>query len=191
MIKAEEPLNILVVDDNPSIHEDFKKILVPKEEHKTLNDLKSSLFNDNQIEKIQNTYSIESAMNGAQALAMVENSFVQRKRYALIFMDVVMPIGWDGIESTRRIWEVDPDVQVVICSAFSDYSWEAIIEKLGVNDNFLILKKPFEKIEISQMACCLTQKWLISQNPGHKYDRLHQEILDISKDMLGRFGKDG
>lgn len=186
MIEPTEPLNILIVDDVPSIHEDFKKILLPQEERKTLNDLKHSLFNDKKKSQNFNNYAIESAMNGAQALAMVENAFEKNKRYALVFMDVMMPIGWDGIETAKRIWEVDSDVQIVICSAFSDYSWEAIIEKLGINDNFLILKKPFEKIEISQMACCLTQKWLISQSPGHKYDKLHQEIVDISKDVLDR-----
>lgn len=186
MIKSESPLNILVVDDNPSIHEDFKKILISKKESKNLNELKSSLFDESKTDLLMNTYTIDSAMNGAQALAMVENSFLQKKRYALIFMDVVMPIGWDGIETTRRVWEVDPDVQVVICSAFSDYSWEAIVEKLGVNDNFLILKKPFEKIEISQIACCLTQKWLMAQNPGHKYDKLYSEIIEVSKDVMNR-----
>jgi len=94
MIKSEDPINVLVVDDNPSIHDDFKKILLPQEERKTLNDLKSTLFDDAKKKNVGNSYAIDSAMNGAQALALVENNFAKGKRYSLVFMDVVMPIGW-------------------------------------------------------------------------------------------------
>ena len=70
-----------------------------------------------------------------------------------------MPPGWDGLETIERLWAVDPDVQVVICSAHSDYDWADFIERLGHSDKLLVLKKPFEPIEVLQCASALTRKW--------------------------------
>lgn len=192
MQEPSEPINILVVDDNPAIHDDLRKILlVNDQKSQDLEVIKNQMFESKSSQYVPKIkYEIDSAVNGAQAVAMMEKCYSQagHKRYSLVFMDIVMPIGWDGVETTRRLWKVDPDLQVVICSAYSEYSWESIVEKLGYNDNFLILKKPFEKIEIAQMVCCLTQKWLLSQQAGHKYDRLHQEVMQISKDIIQKYG---
>jgi diguanylate cyclase len=70
-----------------------------------------------------------------------------------------MPPGWDGLETIERLWEEDPDVQIVICSAHSDYDWRDIFERLGHSDKLLILKKPFEPIEVLQCASALSRKW--------------------------------
>ena len=70
-----------------------------------------------------------------------------------------MPPGWDGIETIARLWQVDPDLQTVICTAFADYSWDEMIGKLGQSDRLLILKKPFDPIEVQQLASALVEKW--------------------------------
>ena len=81
----------------------------------------------------------------------------------MAFVDIRMPPGWDGVETVCRIWEVDPEILVVICSAYSDYSWEEMVRKLGRNDRFLILKKPFDNIEVRQCAMALTERWSVSR----------------------------
>jgi DNA-binding NtrC family response regulator len=73
-----------------------------------------------------------------------------------------MPPGLDGIETTSRIWEIDPDVQVVICTAYSDHSWDSVWRRFGNTDRLLILKKPFDNIEVLQLARALTEKWRLS-----------------------------
>ncbi len=73
-----------------------------------------------------------------------------------------MPPGWDGVQTIQRLWEVDPNVQVVICTAYSDYSWEEISKKLGLTDRLLILKKPFDPVEITQIATSLSEKWSLN-----------------------------
>ncbi len=70
-----------------------------------------------------------------------------------------MPPGWDGLETIERLWAIDADVQVVICSAHSDYDWNDFMGRLGVSDKLLVLKKPFEPIEVLQCASALTRKW--------------------------------
>ncbi|MBN2444268.1 MAG: HD domain-containing protein [Spirochaetales bacterium] len=90
---------------------------------------------------------------------MVKKAKAENFPYALAFIDVRMPPGWDGIETITRIWEIDPFIEVAICTAYADYSWDQIVSKLGYTDHIIIIKKPFEKIEIKQMATALIQKW--------------------------------
>ena len=79
--------------------------------------------------------------------------------YTVAFVDVRMPPGWDGVETIKRIWQTCPELQIVICTAYSDYSWKAIIEHLGETQNLVILKKPFDSIEALELAHALAKKW--------------------------------
>ena len=81
----------------------------------------------------------------------------------MAFVDVRMPPGWDGIETISHIWKEFPDLQIVICTAYSDYSWEDIAKAVGNTDHVLILKKPFDNIEVMQMAHALSKKWQLTQ----------------------------
>ena len=69
-----------------------------------------------------------------------------------------MPPGWDGVETIEHLWHVDPELQVVLCTAFSDLAWDYVIQRLGHSDQLLILRKPFHAIEVWQLASALTQK---------------------------------
>src|SRR5258705_13815099 len=70
-----------------------------------------------------------------------------------------MPPGWDGLETIQRLWELDPHIQVVICSAHSDYDWTEVVARLDHSDKLLVIKKPFEPIEVLQCTNALTRKW--------------------------------
>jgi DNA-binding NtrC family response regulator len=116
---------ILVVDDNPAIHTDFKKILqegLSGAQH--LESAEAILFGDAKEtpEEVQ-AFELDSAMQGRDGVAMVRLALDAGRPYAMAFVDVRMPPGWDGIETVARMWEVQPDLQVVICTAYSDYSW--------------------------------------------------------------------
>src|SRR5688500_4884277 len=155
---------ILVIDDNPAIHNDIRKILARPEPGSTsLEDAETLLFGE-QVEDDKRIYfDIDSAFQGQEGLELVKRALEAKNPYALAFVDVRMPPGWDGIETISRIWEVYPELQVVICTAYSDYSWEDITRKVGRSDSVLILKKPFDNIEVLQMAHALTKKWFLTQ----------------------------
>lgn len=183
---------ILVVDDNPDIHEDFKKILMPSQFSKVKEDfqkIKSELFEEASLPKDALSYEIHSAYQGKEAISLIESSIKEKTPYALIFLDVLMPPGINGIETAKEIWNHDPFVQIVICTAYSDYSWNSIVQELGVNDNFLILKKPFESIEIRQLAACLTEKWRLGNEAGHKFDRLYSDVFREMEKLKSMFDK--
>lgn len=158
---------ILVVDDNESIQTDYRKILgaVGARDVNGLSDLESDLFGEDEA-SLQSTvepYEISTASQGQEALALVERAVTDGRPFAVVFMDVRMPPGWDGIETIERLWQVDADLQAVVCTAYSDYSWSETIARLGNTDRLLILKKPFDSIEVCQMASALVEKWNLLQ----------------------------
>jgi diguanylate cyclase (GGDEF)-like protein len=155
------PIRILVTDDNAAIHEDFRKILAAEATAETdLCVAESLLFGDAPEPPAPRTaYALDFALQGQQAVNSVELARADGQPYALAFVDMRMPPGWDGLETIERLWAKDPDVQVVICSAHSDYDWMDVVERLGHSDKLLILKKPFEPIEVLQCASALSRKW--------------------------------
>jgi PAS domain S-box-containing protein len=153
---------ILVIDDNQAIHDDLRKILlgeVDTQEH--LQDDETLLFGMQSLPIVR--FEIASAYQGQEGLAKLEHSLAEGRPYALAFVDVRMPPGWDGVETITHLWKLDPNLQTVICTAYSDYSWTDIQRRLGHADNLLILKKPFDNIEVIQLAHTLTRKWLLGR----------------------------
>lgn len=155
---------ILVIDDNRAIHEDFRKILCPASASVAdLSAAEAALFGDELPNETKVEYAMDSAYQGQEALTLVTASVQANQPYSLAFVDVRMPPGWDGIETITRLWQADPQLQCVICTAYSDYSWEEMVTKLGRNDRLLILKKPFDNVEVSQLVVALTEKWTLAR----------------------------
>jgi PAS domain S-box-containing protein len=176
---------ILVVDDNPAIHADFKKILHEGASHSAhLDSAEAILFGDvksgrNGIEEFE----IDSAMQGREALAMVKQAMEAGRPYATAFVDVRMPPGWDGIETVARMWAVQPDLQVVICTAYSDYSWEDMMRRFGRSDNLLILKKPFDNVEVLQLAHALTKKWQVTRQAALRIEEMDVMVRQRTQEL--------
>jgi diguanylate cyclase (GGDEF)-like protein/PAS domain S-box-containing protein len=185
---VEKNRRILIVDDNPAIHEDFRKILgapAVSAAEASLDDLEAELFDDAPAapKPAADAYTIHHAHQGQEALALVETSVACGEAYALAFVDMRMPPGWDGVETISRLWQVDPDIQVVICTAYSDYSWEEIIARLGTCDRLLILKKPFDTVEVCQLARALTEKWQLARHAHLKLAQLKSMVDEHTQEL--------
>lgn len=156
----EENYRILLIDDSPSIHEDFRKILVGESgETKKLGEAKAAFFGEDDVDTDEGAaFELDSAYQGQEGLEMLIEASRSNRPYAMAFVDVRMPPGWDGIQTIKRLWEVAPELHIVICTAYSDYSWDQTIRELGQSQRLLILKKPFDSVEIRQLAHALTDK---------------------------------
>src|SRR3954468_16279294 len=175
---------ILVVDDNAAIHDDIRKILAPpKTGSASFEDQDALLFGQSNETASSASFEIDSALQGQEGLEMVRKSLEAERPYALAFVDVRMPPGWDGVETIARIWQIYPELQVVICTAYSDYSWEDITRKFGHSDNVLILKKPFDNIEVLQMAHALTKKWFLTQQAKSQLLNLEKMVSDRTAEL--------
>jgi len=193
MSESEFNSRVLIVDDNRAIHEDFVKILSSQDETDSFDVLAQELFPDRTdqdshiVEKTD--YQLDHAYQGRDALEMIEEQASAGKPYALVFMDVRMPPGWDGIESIKRIWAEHPDIEMVICTAYSDYSWEEILKKVGTTDQLMFLRKPFDVISVKQMALALTKKWNLAAKARSYVDDLERSVAERTKDLTEKIGE--
>jgi signal transduction histidine kinase len=170
---------ILVIDDNPSIHKDFQTILLEEEESETLNTLRNEVFgNKSNTNTSRSVYELDFASQGKEGCEKIKEACSEDRPYELVFVDMRMPPGWDGLKTIENIWQIDPKVQVVICTAYSDYSWGEITERLGRSENLLILKKPFDSAEVAQFASSLTEKWVLARKASLKMGQLEQMVKE-------------
>ncbi len=168
---------ILVIDDNRAIHEDFRKIFNSSVQGESaLLDAEAALFGDAPAEVARATIQIDSAYQGVEGLELVCRARAGNQPYTVAFVDVRMPPGMDGVETTARIWEQDPDLQIVICTAYSDHSWQNVLDKLGRSDKLVILKKPFDNIEVLQLVEALSEKWRLAQDAKSRMSDLEEIV---------------
>ncbi len=123
-------------------------------------------------------------MQGEEGLKKLQEAQQAGRPFHVAFVDMRMPPGWDGVQTIQRLWEVDPNVQVVICTAFSDYSWQEISKKLGLTDRLLILKKPFDPVEITQIATSMSEKWSLKRTAELNMDQLEHMVQDSTAEIV-------
>ena len=188
---------ILIVDDNPAIHGDFRKVLgTASADHATPSDSEAALFGEpvatqpTESGAPEDSYEIDDALQGEEALAKVVAARKEGRPYSMTFLDVRMPPGWDGVQTARALWEADPDLQVVLCTAFSDYTWPQTIAELGRTDRLLILKKPFDSVEVCQLAASLTEKRASLQRERENLAAARKAELEAGEDLALRHAFD-
>jgi len=175
---------VLVVDDNAAIHDDFRKILCPTGPSTTeLDTVEADILGMVPEPGLMTRFELDVATQGAEGLELLRRALEEGRPYGLAFVDMRMPPGWDGIETVIQLWRAQSDLQVVICTAYSDHSLENIHQGLGQSDNLLILKKPFDNVEVLQLAHALTRKWGLGVQNRLRLEELHAQI---QREMSGR-----
>lgn len=164
---------ILVVDDLPAIHRDIAKVLTAPVRSDPLCNFDRELCAPARARIRDVEFKIDSAFHSTEAIQLVQQATEAQQPYALAIVDMRMPQGKDGLETVVSIWEIDPRIQIVICSAYSDHSWHDIVTRTGETDQLVILRKPFESIELKQLAHALARKWDL-----HRAAQLHLETLE-------------
>jgi signal transduction histidine kinase len=167
---------ILLIDDTPSIHEDFRKILTPTSaQHVELDEMEAALFGS-EVKSASALFELDSAYGGQEGLGKLIQALQDNRPYALAFVDMRMPEGWDGAQTIEHLWQQDPLLQVVVCTAYSDYSWDELLDRLHAHDRLLILKKPFDNIEVQQMANTLLTKWEMTERASIQMSHLEHLV---------------
>lgn len=178
----------MLVDDNEAIHEDIESILSTQDTSSDEDFLKieNELFEEeteSTDKSVSVEYQIDHAYRGEEAIQMVEKADREGYPYSLVFMDVRMPPGMNGIEAIKKIWDNYPYIEVVICTAYSDYTWEEIIKNLGTSDRLLFMKKPFDATALKQTALTLNTKWNLNQQSNRYTEKLEQEVNEQTREL--------
>jgi diguanylate cyclase (GGDEF)-like protein/PAS domain S-box-containing protein len=180
-IGAWDLTRILVIDDNPEMLEVYQKVLAGKgaTSSASLDALDAMLFGDGARDEPSELpdFCVTAVQDGCEGRSRAREAVLDGTPYAVAFVDMRMPGGWDGLETIAQLWGVDPDIEVVICTAYADYSWQDIISQFGQSDKLLYLRKPFDAVELLQLACTLSRKW-------HQR-RQQRERMDQSSRRLG------
>ena len=177
---------ILVIDDNPAIHTDVRKILCPTvgEAAAAFAALEDEVLGATEKPRVAaSVFPVDSAYQGQEGLEMVKKAQAEGRPYAIAFVDVRMPPGWDGVETTIQLWKAAPDLQIVICTAYSDYSWDEMLARIGGSDQLVILKKPFDTIEVLQLANALTAKWNLLRDARAHAAELERRVRERTADL--------
>src|SRR6202035_2915925 len=174
-----ENRRILLVDDTPAIHEDFRKSLAPAA---PIGETEAILFGVT-ARAASICFEMDSALQGEEAVAKVRASLQANRPYAMAFVDLRMPPGMDGVATVERLWKEDPRLQIVMCTAYSDYSWMDVLDRLEAPDRLLILKKPFDPVEVFQFANALTTKWKLSEQAAFKMNTLEQAVEERTREL--------
>jgi two-component system cell cycle sensor histidine kinase/response regulator CckA len=182
-LPVEKNRRILVIDDNRAIHDDFRKILSAATNAATLDVTEAELFGKPTNTALKIQYEIDSAYQGQDGVLLVKQARDAGRPYAMAFVDVRMPPGMDGVETTQKIWAVDPDIQIVLCTAYSDYSWDEMFEKIGNSDGLVILKKPFDTVEALQLAHAFTEKWWLHKQSRQKMEELESIVAGRTREL--------
>ena len=178
------PNSVLIIDDNQSIHNDFKKILTNSNQNNGLNQAFSELFGEsmNPVED-QLNFELTFASQGREGYEIVKDAMEDDRTFGLAFVDMRMPPGWDGLDTIEKLWTVDPELQIVLCTAYSDHSWEEIVDRLGNTDKLVILKKPFDSIEIIQLVTSLSEKKRLLSEAKQRQQHLQNVVEEQETEM--------
>jgi PAS domain S-box-containing protein len=179
---------ILVIDDDPDIRDTYQKIIAPAvDKSGNKRDQISQLLALDDNEKQE--FTLEMAAQGQEGFTLVQNGLAEDKPFALAFIDIRMPPGWDGISTAARIRDLDPNIEIVIVTAYSDRSLEEIIQAVGTPEKLILLRKPFDHEEIIQLSFSLTEKWNLARQEELQRNEL-QSILMTSPAAIFTVNKD-
>jgi len=172
---------ILIIDDNRGIHEDFQKILCPGGE--TIHAVEAEFFGHPAPVQLHPDFELHSAYQGSEGLEAARKAQDEGRPFAMAFLDVRMPPGMDGIQTAEMLWKICPDLQIVVCTAYSDYSWEEMVLRLKKRDQLIVLKKPFSSTEAVQIACALCEKWRLTHEAQDRLALIERDVEERTREL--------
>ncbi len=175
---------ILVIDDDNEIWKSYKAVLAPEKKDTFTQQLAGLLAmdedSDDEADAKANArveYDLNFAPQGRDGFEMIRESLESNEPFALAFIDVRMPPGWDGLKTSTRIRRIDPDIEIVIVTAYSDRAPEEFVQNVGTPEKLLFIRKPFDPGELTQLALSLTEKWGLGRQKEEQTRELETVLM--------------
>ena len=187
---------MLIADDQPEIHNDFSELLESRRESAATDALAGAFVTEDE-DVLLSDIELLHAYGGKEAVDLVRRGREEGRPVALAYMDVRMPPGMDGIEAAQRIREIDPDIEIVIMTAYTDRPLSEIVGHIELLHKLLYLRKPFSREEVQQITLSLVEKWNVEQALAGRQRELvasHQRleaVLDATGDAMAMYDPGG
>jgi diguanylate cyclase (GGDEF)-like protein/PAS domain S-box-containing protein len=176
---AQKAMRILIADDEPRILHEYAQILGASEAHGGERDalavLEAELFGGSRSAPAEH-YELCLCRQSEDAIGAVRESIRDGRPFAVAFLDFRMPPGADGVVTAERIRALDPDINIVFVTAYSDVGLEEIATRVPPPDKILYCHKPLHAIELRQFAHALTAKWATERHLHATQTRIQQII---------------
>lgn len=179
---------VLIVDDQEEIHQDFEEMLNPSITRSSTDDL-AKVFNSDADNSFLPEFELLHAKSGKEACEMVEEAIKTGNPIAVAYMDVRMPPGWDGVETTRKIRKADKDIEIVIMTAYSSKPLSEIVHNIDLLYKLLYIRKPFAREEIQQMTISLVEKWNVERELAEKNEQLARNEMILKERLKDALAK--
>ncbi len=163
---------ILVVDDEPAVLATYRAILRAP----------VRLGVDDAGAPVEYRPELTLAGQGQEAIDAVASATASGG-FAMAFVDLHMPPGIDGFATVEKLWTIDADLQVVIVSGFADLPVADLAERFGSIDKLLVLKKPFEAVEVRQLAAALCRKRALLREARQRERRLELHVAERTREL--------
>jgi diguanylate cyclase (GGDEF)-like protein len=184
------PMRILIVDDEPAMHDSYRRSFAPagNADAGALDAMAAELFGDDDDSPADSAaapdFALTHAMQGLAGVAAIEKAIADGDPFAVAFIDVRMPPGIDGKETATRIRALDPDINLVMVTGYSDFSPIEISKAAGPADKIFYIAKPFEVAEVTQMASALSHRWQLDRELAATRAALAEKIVILEEQGL-------
>lgn len=174
---------ILIADDEKGVLDAYRNVLgdlvAAAGPTPDLEALSAELFGDAVpgLEEEAFLSGIEYCSTGEQAVAACEKATSDNDNFAVVFLDMRMPPGIDGLETAKRIRLIDPLVNIVIVTGYSDYKPSEIADHTGARDRLFYLVKPFNGDELRQLTATLVRR---AQSEGKTAAQLAAMVAELN-----------
>jgi len=173
-------LRILIVDDEPTILKVYEGVLYPKKSNRTssseIEKRNGNGFEGNVSRPVAPSFELVFCQQGDEAVEAVKGSLKENKPFAVAFLDVVMPPGLDGIGAAEQIRALDPYIEIVMVTAYSDVDPRDIAPRVLPEHKLLYIQKPFHPLEIYQCASALGSKWQMENELRQSHEKLEKRV---------------
>ncbi len=182
-------MRILIIDDEPAMHDSYRNSFAPSgaADSSALNSMAADLFGDDDDgdaaapADVDMEFELTHAMQGLDGVAALEKALAAGDPYAVAFIDVRMPPGIDGKETATRIRKLDPNINIVIVTGFSDFSPIEISKAAGPADKIFYIAKPFEVAEVVQTATALSRRWQLDIELSQARQKLADQVVMLEE----------
>lgn len=183
---TKKEIRILVVDDEEGVLDSYRSIfgLVLESESDTrIQDLQAKLYGTAASPATAYTYHVTCRQQATDGLQAVRESLHNDQPFAMVFLDVRMPPGPDGVWAAEQIRSLDPLVNIVMVTAYSDIDPSEISARVQPLDKLLYIQKPFHTQEVQQFGAALGAKWIAEKRILHINRELSEKVDEQTADL--------